>query len=251
MRVLGPRFPHPLEPAQTRMSLTICLRMSWQSARCEYDPDMAFDELRQDYKGAPFQVTDCAADPIDQFNRWMKAAVTAGIEMANAMTLATVDSACAPHARIVLLKEVREAGFVFFTNYESRKGQELQCNNKASLLFWWHAHSRQIRIEGTVAKVSESESDAYFSARPRGSNLAAIASPQSRPIENRKALEKLIQDVSNEHEGRALSRPKHWGGYCLSPTLMEFWQGRPDRSHDRVEYQLTGPDHWSLTRLCP
>jgi pyridoxamine 5'-phosphate oxidase len=224
--------------------------MSWQALPCEYDPDMAFEDLRQDYEGAPFQMADCAPDPVVQFESWMAQAVAAGIEMANAMTLATVDDEGAPHARIVLLKDVDARGFVFFTNYESHKGNELAVCNKASLLFWWHAMTRQVRIEGIVEKVSSEESDAYFRTRPRESNLAAIASPQSRPIENREALETLISDVRQASDGEELQRPAHWGGYRVKPTKLEFWQGRPDRSHDRIQYVLADGG-WSLSRLCP
>jgi pyridoxamine 5'-phosphate oxidase len=212
---------------------------------------MAFDELRQDYAGAPFHKVDCAANPIEQFKSWMAEAVAAKIEMANAMTLATVDLSGAPHARIVLLKDVDPGGFVFFTNYQSSKGNDLESNKRASLLFWWHAMTRQVRIEGSVERVSAEESDAYFRTRPRESNLAAIASPQSRPVENREALETLIRDVSVQQEGQVLTRPAYWGGYRLRPALLEFWQGRPDRSHDRIEYELEAPGRWSLTRLCP
>jgi pyridoxamine 5'-phosphate oxidase len=212
---------------------------------------MAFEDLRQDYEGAPLHKADCAADPLAQFESWMDQAVRTGIEMANAMTLATVDADGAPHARIVLLKEVEARGFVFFTNYESHKGDELAANDKASLLFWWHAMSRQIRIEGTTQKVSPQESDAYFRTRPRESNLAAIASPQSREIENRDALEAMIAEVRQARAGEELRRPKHWGGYRLEPTKLEFWQGRPDRSHDRIEYRLADSGSWSLSRLCP
>ncbi len=222
------------------------------SPSCEYDPDMAFEDLRQDYEGAPLHKGDCASDPMDQFQSWMDQAVAAGIEMANAMTLATVDADGAPHARIVLLKDVDARGFVFFTNYQSHKGNELAACNKASLLFWWHAMTRQIRIEGTVEKVSPQESDAYFSTRPRESNLAAIASPQSRPIADRKALEGLIADVKAAATDEELRRPEHWGGYRLRPSKLEFWQGRPDRSHDRIEYsRLTDTGGWSIARLCP
>ncbi len=212
---------------------------------------MAFDQLRQDYEGAPLHKADCASDPISQFQTWMNDALSAEIEMANGMTLATVDSSGAPHVRIVLLKEVDAQGFVFFTNYESSKAEELAASNKASLLFWWHPLTRQVRIDGTVEKVSAEESDEYFHSRPRESNIAAIASPQSRPVENRKALEAMIGDVRAASEDKELVRPAHWGGYRLKPTLLEFWQGRPDRSHDRIEYRRQGEGQWSLSRLCP
>ena len=212
---------------------------------------MAFDELRQDYEGAPLHKADCAADPLAQFQSWFDQAVASGIEMANAMTIATVDAEGSPHARIVLLKDADADGFVFFTNYESRKGDQLGSCAKASLLFWWHPLTRQIRIEGSTEKISPEESDAYFHTRPRDSNLAAIASPQSRPVESRDALETLISEVRERSEGHELQRPAHWGGYRVRPTRFEFWQGRPDRSHDRIEYRLESPGAWSLVRLCP
>ncbi len=212
---------------------------------------MAYDELRQDYEGAPLHKGDCNLNPIAQFLGWMEEAVSAEIEMANAMTLATVDAAGAPHARIVLLKEADEQGFVFFTNYQSRKGEELASSNMASLLFWWHPLTRQVRIEGSVEKVSPKESDAYFDTRPRDSNLSAIASPQSRPVADRKALESMIAEVETNSAGATLQRPAHWGGYRLRPTRLEFWQGRPDRSHDRIEYQRSASTGWTMTRLCP
>lgn len=212
---------------------------------------MAFDELRQDYEGAPLHKADCSADPVTQFRSWMDQAVASGIEMANAMTIATVDAEGAPHARIVLLKDVDADGFVFFTNYESRKGDQLASCSKASLLFWWHSMTRQVRIEGTTEKVSAAESDEYFHTRPRDSNLAAMASPQSRQIDNRDALETLITDVRERSEGKELQRPAHWGGYRVRPTRLEFWQGRPDRSHDRIEYRKESSGAWSLVRLCP
>lgn len=211
---------------------------------------MAYDELRQDYQGAPLHKIDCAGDPTKQFQRWFDQAVAAKVDMANAMTLATVDRDGAPHARIMLLKDVDDAGFVFFTNYESRKGEELASCNKASLLFWWHPLTRQVRVEGTVEKVTAEESDSYFHTRPRDSNLAAMASPQSRPVESREALEKMIADVA-ESNPRELQRPAQWGGYRLKPTRFEFWQGRPDRSHDRLEYEKQPAGTWALTRLCP
>jgi pyridoxamine 5'-phosphate oxidase len=187
---------------------------------------------------------------VDQFHRWFEEAVAANIEMANAMALATVDEEGAPHARMVLLKDADTKGFVFFTNYESHKARDLAACNKASLLFWWHPMTRQIRIEGSVEKVSAAESDAYFRTRPRASNLAAMASPQSRPVESREALEKMIAEVTAASPAE-LERPAHWGGYRLAPTLFEFWQGRPDRSHDRIEYRRDATGAWSLTRLCP
>lgn len=213
-----------------------------------YTGAMAYDELRQDYDGAPLIEGECESDPTSQFRGWFDAAVSAGIDLANAMTLATVDATGMPQARIVLLKEFDEAGMVFFTNYESRKGTELAGSNKACLMFWWREKARQVRIEGIVHKVAAEVSDEYFSSRPRESNLAAIASAQSRVLESREALEQRMQEVDS---GGELVRPTEWGGYRLVPTRFEFWQGRPDRTHDRLEYSQEEGASWEIRRLYP
>ncbi len=213
-----------------------------------YTRYMAFDELRQDYDGAPLIEGRCAAEPNDQFRRWFDLAIATGMDMPNAMTLATVDAHGAPHARIVLLKELDDEGFVFFTNYQSRKGEELDGNPKAELMFWWSEQARQIRIQGVVHKVSAEASDAYFASRPRESNLAAMASDQSRTLESREVLETRMREMDT---GGELVRPNHWGGYRLVPTRFEFWQGRPDRTHDRLEYWQEAGGAWSITRLYP
>ena len=212
---------------------------------------MPFDELRQDYQGAPLRKADCDPDPIKQFRSWFGQALGADIEMANAMSLATVDPQGFPHSRMVLLKDADDEGLVFFTNYQSAKGGQLRACDKAALLFWWHPMTRQIRIEGHVAKVSPQESDAYFHTRPRGSNLSAMASPQSSVIASRDELEERIERTTKDAEGQELSRPENWGGYRLVPNLFEFWQGRADRSHDRIEYQLGAEGAWTMNRLCP
>ncbi len=212
---------------------------------------MAFDELREDYQGAALHKKNCAADPRAQFQAWFDEAVQAEIPMANAMTLATVDGQGAPHARIVLLKELSDEGFVFFTNYQSDKGQELAAHAKAALVFWWHPHTRQVRIEGQVHKVSAAESDAYFDSRPRASNLVAMASAQSRAVESRAAMEEVIAAEVRRAGQAPITRPAHWGGYCVRPTRYEFWQGRPDRSHDRLVYSQDASQVWTITRLFP
>lgn len=213
-----------------------------------YTGAMAFDELRRDYDGAPLVEEQCAPDPAAQFQRWFDQAVAQGLTMPNAMTLATVDAEGAPHARIVLLKELDADGFVFFTNYESRKGQELAANSKAALMFWWQELARQVRIQGKVHKVSAAESDAYFASRPRESNLAAMASDQSRTLESRDVLESRMRALDSDAD---LVRPAHWGGYRLVPESYEFWQGRPDRTHDRLEYRRDNDGAWQITRLYP
>lgn len=208
---------------------------------------MAFDDLRQDYDGAPLLEGLCESDPREQFRGWFDAAIATGMDMPNAMTLATVDPFGVPQARIVLLKELDSEGFVFFTNYESRKGQDLAANNKASLMFWWRELARQVRISGDVHKVSAVVSDAYFATRPRESNLAAMASDQSRTLESRKVLESRMRAL----DSGALVRPDYWGGYRLIPKSFEFWQGRPDRAHDRLEYLPQAGGGWQIRRLYP
>lgn len=212
---------------------------------------MAFDELREEYQGDALRKGNCASDPTEQFRRWFDDAIEQKIEMANAMTLATVDSQGAPHARIVLLKEFDSQGFVFFTNYDSAKGKELSACNRASLLFYWHENHRQIRIDGVVTKVDDRTSDEYFATRPRESNIAAMASSQSEPLESREVLLGKIASLQAEIGDEPIVRPANWGGYRLKATLLEFWQGQPDRSHDRIQYQLDKDSQWGMTRLSP
>lgn len=203
-----------------------------------------------DYKGTPFDPTDCDPDPIVQFRLWFQAAVDAQLPSVNAMTLATVDGRGRPSARIVLLKEVDDRGFVFFTNYDSKKGQDLAVNPHAALVLFWDPLHRQVRVEGRVEKVSPEESDAYFSSRPLGSQLGAIASPQSRTIANRSILEDEVTALAESLGERAPTRPSHWGGYRVIPDLVELWQGRPSRLHDRVRYTREGAG-WTRDRLAP
>ncbi len=203
-----------------------------------------------DYKGTPFDPADCDPDPIVQFRLWFQAAVDAKLPSVNAMTLATVDGRGRPSARIVLLKEVDDRGFVFFTNYDSKKGQDLAANPHAALVLFWEPLHRQVRVEGSVEKVSPEESDAYFSSRPLGSQLGAIASPQSRPIANRSLLEDEVTALADSLGERAPTRPAHWGGYRVIPDLVELWQGRPSRLHDRVRYTREGAG-WTRDRLAP
>jgi pyridoxamine 5'-phosphate oxidase len=212
--------------------------------------DYIFEELREEYEGTPLDEGTLAAGPIEQFQRWFGEATAVRIPLANGMTLATVDEDGAPSARIVLLKAVDARGFVFFTNYESRKGRELDAGSRAALVFWWAALSRQVRIEGSVERVSVAESDEYFATRPRESNLSAMASPQSRPVENRAWLSAQVDEVRQAWADKALERPVHWGGYRVLPHLVEFWQGRRDRLHDRLCYLREG-ESWKIVRLAP
>jgi pyridoxamine 5'-phosphate oxidase len=190
-------------------------------------------------------------DPLEQFKRWFAEAVDAGVELPEAMTLATATPNGTPSARMVLLKGVDERGFLFFTNYESRKGRELAENPRAALVFHWpQVPRRQVLVNGPVQQLPEDESAAYFRTRPVGSRLAALASRQSTVIPGRDALERAYAEVEREHPGNEVPRPPWWGGYVLRPDTLEFWQNRPNRLHDRLRYRRSG-EEWILERLSP
>jgi pyridoxamine 5'-phosphate oxidase len=207
-------------------------------------------DLRKDYARGSLDETSVDADPIRQFDAWFKQALDARLPEPNTMTLATVDARGYPSARIVLIKGVDERGFVFFTNYESRKGLDLAVNPHASLLFYWIELERQVRVEGTVVKTNAEDSDTYFHSRPLGSRIGAWASEQSRPIESRALLEAREKSFS-ERFGENPPRPPHWGGYRLVPENIEFWQGRPSRLHDRILYTRLSAGGWRISRLSP
>jgi len=194
--------------------------------------------------------SDVDPNPLKQFEVWYGEALASGVPEADAMTLATATTDGAPDARIVLLKSFDGRGFVFFTNYQSRKAQELAANGRACLLFYWLPLKRQVRIEGTVEKVSAAESDDYFHTRPWGSKLGAWASDQSRVITSRENLEKRFAEFESEFADN-VPRPPHWGGYRLIPTAIEFWQGRDNRLHDRIRYRLQQDKSWRIERLAP
>jgi len=208
-------------------------------------------DIRKDYKLQSFSEKEALADPFAQFGKWWKEALDAGVDEANAMTLATASADGMPDARIVLLKGYDDRGFTFFTNYHSSKGQQLLENPRACLVFFWRELERQIRISGLVVPVSEQESDEYFSSRPEGSRIGAWASPQSEVINDRAWLEQNEQKVREELADGKISRPAHWGGYRIRPTRIEFWQGRPNRLHDRILYSLQRNGSWKIERLAP
>ncbi len=206
--------------------------------------------IRAEYQRQSLSEQDVAKDPIQQFDKWWADALNSQITEVNAMTLATATQEGKPSARIVLLKGYDKAGFVFFTNYNSRKGNELLQNPHACLIFFWKELERQVRIEGIVSKVSEAESDAYFASRPVGSRIGAWSSPQSSVIADRKILEEnVIKYAKQFHD--IVPRPPHWGGYIVKPQLIEFWQGRPSRLHDRIQYTIQENGSWKIERLAP
>jgi pyridoxamine 5'-phosphate oxidase len=207
-------------------------------------------DLRIDYTQQSLLETDVNPDPILQFQTWFDAAVAAKLPEPNAMTIATATPEGIPSARIVLLKAVDDRGFVFFTNYNSHKGQELLANPHAALVFLWTEQERQVRVQGRVEKISPAESDDYYNSRPAGSRLGAWASPQSEVVADRTVLETRLQDLKQQHPDGDIARPDHWGGFRVIPTVIEFWQGRSSRLHDRLRYQKVAQD-WTIDRLAP
>lgn len=211
---------------------------------------MSISSIRKDYQLQSLDLTDVAETPVLQFDKWWNEAVSSSIDEVNAMTLATVNPDGKPAARIVLLKGFDENGFIFFTNYLSEKGKSLSAHPYASLVFFWKELERQVRVEGSCIQVSESESDEYFLSRPIGSRLGAWASPQSTVISSRTVLDQNLDRVTAQYADGIVPRPEHWGGYRVIPEMVEFWQGRPSRLHDRIRYRKD-ESQWLIERLAP
>jgi pyridoxamine 5'-phosphate oxidase len=210
----------------------------------------SIQNLRQDYRSAQLAEADVDQNPIAQFGKWFQEALDAQLYEPNVMTLATADLSGKPTARILLLKGFDHHGFVFYTNYASKKGQQLDENPQAAMVFFWAELERQVRIEGIITKVSSEESTAYFHSRPKGSQIGAAASPQSAVIPDREILENRVEELSSAYAEKEVPRPEHWGGYVLKPSHIEFWQGRSSRLHDRITYTNEN-DVWTINRLAP
>jgi len=208
-------------------------------------------ELRKEYSLAMLDELHTNTDPILQFKKWFQEAMDAQIIEPYAMTISTVNSAHRPSSRVVLLRDVSEEGFSFYTNYLSRKGQDLAVNPFAAMNFFWPELERQVRIEGKIVPLEADASDAYFASRPRGSQIGAWSSPQSEIIESRKVLEDAVENYIKQFDGKDVERPPHWGGYCLIPDYIEFWQGRESRLHDRICYYQHSDGSWVRSRLAP
>ena len=208
-------------------------------------------EIRKEYIQESLSEKDVNPNAIQQFSLWWNEALKSNIEEVNAMTLATASCDGLPSARIVLLKDFDEKGFVFYTNYNSFKGQQLAENPRGCLVFFWKELERQVRITGLITKTPPFESDDYFNIRPEGSRIGAIASPQSQVIPSREWLEGEVEQLMKKLASTSIARPPHWGGYRLMPAIIEFWQGRPNRLHDRIQYTLQDDGNWKIERLAP
>ena len=213
--------------------------------------DTSVADLRKEYTLQGLKETDALPNPFQQFQKWFDSALAAQLPEPNAMTLATATPDGKPRARIVLLKGFDERGFVFYSNYKSHKGQELADNPQAALVFLWTELERQVRIQGHALKVSEQESDEYFHSRPFSSRLGAWASNQSQVVSDRQLLELRLQELKTEYENKEIPRPPYWGGFRVVPTEIEFWQGRPSRLHDRLNYRRLDDSSWLIERLSP
>ncbi len=212
---------------------------------------MNIADIRKDYQQKTLSEKEVKKTPVEQFSQWWDEVMQSDIEEANAMTLATASVNGVPAARVVLLKGFDEKGFVFFTNYDSYKGMQLAENPRACLVFFWKELERQVRITGLSEKVSDAESGEYFNSRPEGSRIGAWVSPQSQVIENREWLEANEKKYQQQFAGKEIKRPQHWGGYRVKPICVEFWQGRPSRLHDRIQYTMQEDGGWLIERLAP
>lgn len=213
-------------------------------------PNRDLSHMREAYLLGSLDIDSCHPDPFVQFDHWFHQALDAGIFEPNAMTLATVGANSQPSVRTVLLKSFSHDGFIFYTNYESRKGREIAANEHIALLFWWREQQRQVRLEGMVSKLGREEAEAYFHVRPVDSQLAATASPQSQIIPGRDYLEDKVRELEAHYRDKEVPLPANWGGYLVKPALFEFWQGRESRLHDRIEYLLRD-GAWIRHRLAP
>ncbi len=213
---------------------------------------LSLEDLRDDYGREPLNEQNCETNPIVQFERWFQDVQAADLKEPNAMTLATATPEGRPSARVVLLKEVSDLGFVFYTNYGSRKAQEIETNPFAALTFHWPELARQVRVEGRVRRVPREQSVAYYRSRPKGSRLGAWASRQSEVLPDRSALDARWKELQEQYATNDdVPVPEFWGGYCVAPDSIEFWQGRPNRLHDRLRYRRKGEENWVIDRLSP
>ncbi len=212
---------------------------------------METDELRREYNSSGLCESDVYESPFEQFELWFQQAVDAKIDLPDAVTLATVSNDGMPSARIVLVRGFDESGFVFYTDHQSQKGQELAKNPNAALVFYWREFDRQVRVAGSVSTVSREESEKYFRSRPVGSQLAALASNQGEVIPNRQELEGRYNQLTETYRDKEIPLPPYWGGFRLSPHWLEFWQGRPNRLHDRLRYTYRSDEGWKIERLSP
>jgi pyridoxamine 5'-phosphate oxidase len=244
----GRRGGEPVLPPPRRIGAN---KFAPAPAPAQPPDDMTLADLRKDYSLTGLAEKDLARDPFRQFEKWFGEAEAAKLPEPNAMVLATADRSGRPSSRVVLLKGLDGRGFVFYTNYESRKGRELEANPRASLLFPWVALERQVIIEGPLAKVAREESEAYFHSRPRLSQLAAWASPQSAIISGRAVIEDSLKALDKKYAGQEVPLPSQWGGFRLAPETVEFWQGRRSRLHDRLRYRRAADGSWTVERLAP
>ena len=212
--------------------------------------DATIANLRREYAKQALDEQSVAPEPLAQFRTWFDAALASGLVEPNAMLLSTADARGRPSARIVLLKDLDDRGLSFYTNYNSRKADDIEANPNVSLTFWWQELERQVRVEGRAEKLTDGESDLYFSSRPHGSRLGAWASPQSSVVASREELEQAYEEAASRFGDGEVARPPHWGGYRVVPEIVEFWQGRPARLHDRIRYQRKG-EAWTIERLAP